>query len=817
MSQVTKTVKKRQNAAMDGGSSGSIDFHLIAEHTFDWESWLTPDGRVAWVNASVERITGRSPEECLAMDDYPMPLVDTRDRGILKHIIEDAREGGSGNDQPLRIHRPDGSLAWAAASWQGVRNPEGILLGVRLSIRDQTDSLFGRDQNRFHEALSRLARGGVLAYASPKDAFRLITETAARVLEVSRVGIWLLDAHRQRIECKDLFDLASGEHLAGTVVERARYPEYFSALDQDRVIAADHARDDPRTRELNADYLEPLGIGAMLDAPIVFLGRTVGVLCHEQLGPPRQWIPGEISFASSLADMTAMAMEAAERRELETHHQRLASILEATPDFVGTTGADGKPTYINLAGRRLVGLSPEDSLENWDVGHLYPHWARQQRDRVAIPTALRDGVWSGESEFQDRHGKPFPVSQVLIAHKDEMGRLKYLSTVARDLRPWKEAQATLRERERFLATLVANLPGVAYRRRNEPGWPMEYISDGCLELTGYPAEALMAARPDFNDVIHPDDRERVMADVDMALAEYRSFKVEYRIIRADGEELWVWSKGRGIYNEAGWLIAREGFIGDINDRVRAQLDLERLNAELEARVAERTAKLAEVNQHLEAFAYSVSHDLKAPLRGIDGYSRLLLEDYHDALPDEGRRFLDNIRSASERMNRLIDDLLAYSRLERRELNSMRVPLARVFERVLAELEIELAECGAEVATEVGDLTVQADADALVQAARNLVDNALKFSRDASPPCIVIKAGQSQGEVTVSVTDNGCGFDMKYHDRIFDIFQRLHRAEDFPGTGVGLAIVRKAIARMGGRVWAESAPGAGATFFLALPA
>lgn len=802
---------------MDGGNAEPIDFRLIAEHTLDWESWLASDGRVIWVNSAVERITGRSPEQCLSMAEYPMPLVDARDHAILRGILADARQGGSGNDQPLRIHRLDGSLAWVALSWKGVVDADGSVQGVRLSIRDQGDSLFGRDQNRFHDALTRLARSGVLAYGSPLDAFRLITETAAQVLEVGRVGIWLLDARRQRIECKNLFDSASGEHHAGIVVERSRYPDYFAALDQDRVIAADHARDDPRTRELDADYLTPLGIGAMLDAPIVLMGRTVGVLCHEQVGPARQWIPGEINFASSLADMTAMAMEAAERRELETLHQRLASILEATPDFVGTTGADGKPTYINPAGRKLVGLTPDDSLEKWDVGHLYPHWSRQQRDLVAIPAALRAGVWSGESEFQDRFGNAFPVSQVLIAHKDELGRLKYLSTVARDLRPWKQAQATLRERERFLATLVANLPGVAYRRRNEPGWPMEYISDGCLELTGYSAEDLMAGKPAFNDIIHADDLDRVMSQVDEALVEYRSFKVEYRIRRADGEELWVWSKGRGIYNEAGWLIAREGFIGDINDRVRAQIELESLNAELEARVAERTAKLAEANQHLEAFAYSVSHDLKAPLRGIDGYSRLLQEDFHDLLPDEGRRFLDNIRAASDRMNQLIDDLLAYSRLERRELSQMRVPLAQVFKRVLAELEIELTERGAQVSVELGDLAVVADVDALVQAVRNLVDNALKFSHAAQPPRIDILAAPAEGKVILRVVDNGCGFDMKYHDRIFDIFQRLHRAEDYPGTGVGLAIVRKAIERMGGRVWAESALGAGATFFMELPA
>lgn len=801
---------------MDRGSKESIDFFLIAEHTCDWETWLAPDGRALWVNSAVERIAGRTPEACMAMPGFPQSLVDTRDWDIFKSILDDAGRGGLGNDQPLRIRWPDGSLAWVAVSWKGVSDSAGAPMGIRLSIRSQTDSLVGRHQQRYHDALSRLARSGVLASGKLEDTFRAITETAALMLDVGRVGIWLMDGQRGSIECRDMFDLAAGVHSAGALVERQRYPGYFASLDQDRVIAAGRAREDPRTRELTDDYLAPLGIGAMLDAPIVRSGRTAGVLCHEQLGPARQWTPGEISFASSLADLAALALEAAERRKLEARQQRLASILEATPDFVGTSDTTGKPTYINPAGRALVGLAPDEPLEGWDVGNLYPPWARAQRDQVVVPTALREGVWSGESAFQDRHGHEFPVSQVVIAHKDDQGHLKYLSTVARDLRPWKAAQAALRERERFLATLVDNLPGVAYRRRNAPGWPMEYISEGCLELTGYPAEALMAGQPYFNDIVHPDDRDRVYAEVDAALAEYRPFKTEYRILRADGAEIWVWSKGRGIYNEAGWLVAREGFIGDINERVCAQHELERLNAELEARVAERTAKLAETNQHLEAFAYSVSHDLKAPLRGIDGYSRLLLEDYRDILPEEGQRFLDNIRAAAGRMNQLIDDLLAYSRLERRDLSKSRYSLSSVVERVLLEREIEIATLGADVTVDVGDFQVLADGDALILATRNLVDNALKFSRDAKPPRLAIQGRAEAGKVVLSVADNGCGFDMKYHGRIFEIFQRLHLAEEYPGTGVGLAIVRKALERMGGRVWATSAPGEGATFFLELP-
>jgi PAS domain S-box-containing protein len=242
-------------------------------------------------------------------------------------------------------------------------------------------------------------------------------------------------------------------------------------------------------------------------------------------------------------------------------------------------------------------------------------------------------------------------------------------------------------------------------------------------------------------------------------------------------------------------------------------ELDRLNAEL----AHSLSRLRQANQELETFTDSVSHDLKAPLRGIDGYSRLLLSDHAERLDEEGRRFLSNIRQASQHMGVLIDDLLAYSRLERRQPTLGRQQLAPLVEAVLAACRHEAQQPGVAWEVDVApELFARADVQGLTMALRNLVDNALKFSRDARPPRIRIAAWRGSGVLHLSVQDNGLGFDMKFHDRIFSIFQRLHRAEDYPGTGVGLAIVRKAMERMGGQVRAESSPGHGATFFLELP-
>ena len=242
-------------------------------------------------------------------------------------------------------------------------------------------------------------------------------------------------------------------------------------------------------------------------------------------------------------------------------------------------------------------------------------------------------------------------------------------------------------------------------------------------------------------------------------------------------------------------------------------EIDRLNAELDLSVE----RLSKVNRELETFTYSVSHDLKAPLRGIDGYSRLLLSDHGERLDSEGRLFLQHIRQATQQMGALIDDLLAYSRLERRELALAPVSLAAVVDAVLAGHRPALDAAGVQLEVRVDSaLQARCDAQGLTMALRNLVDNAVKFSRTSVPPRITIAATRSKDGVELTVHDNGIGFDMKFHDRIFSIFQRLHRAEDYPGTGIGLAIVRKAMERMGGRVWADSRAGEGATFPLQLP-
>ena len=350
------------------------------------------------------------------------------------------------------------------------------------------------------------------------------------------------------------------------------------------------------------------------------------------------------------------------------------------------------------------------------------------------------------------------------------------------------------------------------------------------KMFGYKrSEAVGAALADL--VIPPSLREQHRA----GLARFHATgqapvlgkRLEMTGMRADGSEFPVELAITRIVQEGPPMFT--GFIRDITQRKRAEQEIRQLNAELEQRVIERTAQLKAANKELEAFSYSVSHDLRAPLRAVDGFSQAVLEDFGPQLPEEGRRYLQTIRTGAQQMGELIDDLLAFSRLSRQPLNKQRVDVDELVRLAWEELKNGQPE-GRRVEFRQDPLPpCEGDPSLLKQVWVNLLSNALKYTSKRDPATIevgVVAAGTDGGgpsgpgpsaraAATYFVRDNGAGFDMQYAGKLFGVFQRLHRAEDYEGTGVGLAIVQRVVHRHGGRVWAEAAVDRGATFYFTL--
>ncbi len=321
----------------------------------------------------------------------------------------------------------------------------------------------------------------------------------------------------------------------------------------------------------------------------------------------------------------------------------------------------------------------------------------------------------------------------------------------------------------------------------------------------------------FLNATHPDDRSFSNEFIQKSVAPggQDQYKFDFRVIFPDLSIRWLEVTGQVVErNLNGQGLIVRGCLIDISDRKYAEEEIEKLNADLEQRVIDRTVKLEAANIELEAFAYSVSHDLRAPLRGIDGFANILLEEYYEKLDEEGKRLLNVIRDGSQKMGHLIDDLLAFSRIGRRELAISQIDMKTLANSIYYEVTSE--EVREKILFSVSDLPYAlGDTTMIRQLWTNLLSNAVKFSSKKEKPVIEISSNVENGKIVYCIKDNGVGFDMRYYEKLFGVFQRLHSEAEFQGTGVGLAIAKRIVTRHGGNIRAESGLNVGATFYFSL--
>lgn len=545
--------------------------------------------------------------------------------------------------------------------------------------------------------------------------------------------------------------------------------------------------------------------------------------------PPRHY---EVSFLHRHGQAVPVELRASRYR----HHGRPA-VLGIVRDVTERRRADAAlrereeiyRAIVNQAadGIVLIDMSSARFVEFNDAACEALGYTREEFARLGLPDVFLGGEDElrrhaqavldapGGLQFDVRHRcKDGSVREVYVSAR--ILRLRgrdYSAAIWRDITEERRAAAALRESEHRLRELAESLPQLVWTCA--PDGQCDYVGPQWAAYTGVSAAAQLGTR--WLEQVHPEDRAAVTAAWAASTASGGALDAEFRLRGRDGGYRWFYARAVPLRDVEGRITKWFGTCTDVTERHAAEQKMQALNLELEERVKERTGQLAAANAELETFAYSVSHDLKAPLRGIDGYSKLLVQDYGEKLGEEGRGFIENVRRATLQMNNLIDDLLAYSRIERQHLTFDELEIEAVVQLALKERREELAAREVEVDIALPRrLSAKADLDGMLIVLRNLIENAIKFTRDARPPRIEIGGREHPHTVELWVRDNGIGFDMKFQERIFEIFQRLQRAEEYPGTGVGLALVRRALARMGGRVWCESSPGNGATFFVELP-
>jgi PAS domain S-box-containing protein len=438
-------------------------------------------------------------------------------------------------------------------------------------------------------------------------------------------------------------------------------------------------------------------------------------------------------------------------------------------------------------------------------------WKRLDK---ATTKALENGVpYELELEVKRPDGSRFFSRTTGTPVKDANGSIIAIEGTDQDVTERKQVEDAIRHsEERFRVTFEHATVGMSL---TSPEGKLVRINNALAEMLGYSIEELQSMN--FVDITYPEDTPASAELIRSLLAGERTvYRLEKRYFHKSGSVIWGDVSSTLVRDTAGAPLHLITSVINITERKWAQEELLKLNRELEDRVLQRTVQLDASNKELEAFAYSVSHDLRAPLRAVDGFSRIILEEYAGKLDVEGNRLLNVVRDNTMKMDQLITDLLELSRTSRADIQISPVDMTKLTQTVFKEIAspedqkaIKLSV--AALPDAMGDFTL------LRQVWRNLLGNAIKYSTPKEKRCIEVGGKTVKGENIYYVKDNGVGFNPEYTHKLFGVFQRLHKSSEFEGTGIGLAIVQRIVHRHNGRVWAEGKVGEGATFYFAVPA
>ncbi len=508
---------------------------------------------------------------------------------------------------------------------------------------------------------------------------------------------------------------------------------------------------------------------------------------------------------TELAETRTEQVEARTDRAIQASAALLAAIVESSDDAIIGKNLSGIVTSWNTGAEKIFGYSAAEMVGN-SIMRLIPADRRNEEKEILRKVKCGERVQHFETVRQAKDGRLVNVSVTVSPIKDSTGKVVGASKVARDITAARQTEEAQRVSEGRYRTLFEYAPDGILIADSESNYVDANTS--ICQMLGYTHDELIGLHA--SNIVTEEEIQHIGPALNAIKAE-ANYHREWQFRRKDGSIFPAEVIATKMPD--GNLLA---MIHDITERKKIEKQIHQLNAELEQRVAERTAQLQVANKELEAFSYSVSHDLRAPLRHVAGFVELLKNDAGPLLSEKSNQHLATISKSAKRMGDLIDDLLAFSRVGRVEMQKTNVDLGGLVKEILTDLQGETK--GRNIVWKIDPLPeVQADRSMLRQVLINLLANAVKFTRLRNPATIEVGCGPVEdNQITIFVRDNGAGFDPKYTDKLFGVFQRLHSSSEFEGTGIGLANVQRIIQRHGGRVWAEGAVDQGATFYFLIP-
>lgn len=500
--------------------------------------------------------------------------------------------------------------------------------------------------------------------------------------------------------------------------------------------------------------------------------------------------------------------------QLSRSEEKYRTVADFTYDWEWWKDPEGRYLYVSPSCERITGYRPEDFFADPDLIIKISH----PDDRPAVNRHFNSLLQNGAEVYHldyriiIRGGDVRWISHYCQPINDKQGKYLGRRGSNRDITERKLMEHRLQNSEESYKKLIKALTAYTYSVDIIDGRSVTtHHSPGCISITGYTPEDYVSDPTLWYTMIHPEDRERVQTSINDMLSGRGTSPVEHRLIRRDGAVVWVRDTIVPFYDMNKRVSKYDGMIEDITKRKHTEEQIQRLNNELEQKIQQ----LIEINKALDLFNRSVSHDLQAPLMVVGGYSKRLLKVYGDTLEADAIDMIHTIQASAQKMERLIKDLLAFSRSARQEITSSVINMSSLLRTVIDELK-PLSE-GRTIRFDIKALAPAfGDAGLIRQVLTNLLSNAIKFTDKQEIAIIEIGCSVEEHEPVYYIKDNGIGFDSRHAEKLFTPFTRLPEAKEFDGTGIGLSIVERIINRHGGRVWAEGEVNEGATFYFSLP-